>query len=370
MACIAGVHGDTFLKSLHTRHPETNMFIKYNQERIHSLLECFTVPPLYPGLYRPLTTSCYYHLGLKFFGNRIAPFKIVNLIVFVVNAFLLFLICRQFLSFVWALVAVALFASRRAHIHVLLFTVEFQTLMSVCFSLLMLYFFIRSRREGRILFEGLSYVFFVLALLSKESAVALALVVIVYGWLFDEHRNLRPYLIHIALAVGWARWFFFEFRGARDYRIVEFQYSYQPWDLFRNYVSYLLAFFNLLLPPIKDTTLQLGGKIEAVAKSAFAQVVFALIVLLDAAFVLLHKKVKLKRAQNPRLVAFGFAFFLISMVPYAIFQGRLFLRYSYVGHLGIAIVFSVVISAAVTAIWDRRRPSAQSALNGHTSPTD
>jgi hypothetical protein len=37
------------------------------------------------------------------------------------------------------------------------------------------------------------------------------------------------------------------------------------------------------------------------------------------------------------MLAFGFALFLFALCPYVILESRLFMRYGYVGHAGLAI---------------------------------
>ena len=122
-----------FVEHLAPSGGETTVFLLYNENNINSIGECFSAPPYYAGLYRPLTTSCYYYLGRKLFDGQIEIYKIINLMFFVGNTILFFLVCRQFLSYVWSLVPVVLFSSRQAHITQLFGTVEFQTVLSVFF---------------------------------------------------------------------------------------------------------------------------------------------------------------------------------------------------------------------------------------------
>lgn len=350
--CVAVFHGRTIVRSFGVVHSETKTFLKHNRAYVHSFAQGFTAAPLYAGLYRPLTTSCYYYLGRTFFGEGTAQYKVVNAVFYTANACLLFLICRLLMPFAWALVAALLFASRRAHADQLMFSVEFQTLLSVFFCFAALYFFIRARRSGRVVDEVLSYAAFVLALLSKEPAVMFVAVFFVYGLLFEKEWGWRPYLVQLAFALGWGRWYFFQFRGAADYRVVEFHYSFAPLDLAHNYVAHALSFAGFLIPPFENSVGRAGGAIAAMASSPGVQVFFALLVILLVWFLLAQRRMTSPAAAPVRVAAFGFALFVLSMVPYVIVQDRLLLRYSYVGHAGIAVVLATLLWIA----YDRIRP--------------
>jgi drug/metabolite transporter superfamily protein YnfA len=354
LACAAIVHGSRFVRHIDSVHPETTAFVLYNSENIHSLKDCFTKGPMYAGLYRPLSTACYYYIGRTLFGGRIALCKIVSLVVFLANAYLLYLICRLWLPYSWSLLVALLFTTRAVHTYLLIFTPEFQTLLSTFFSLLMLYFFARCRREKRALFEGLSYACFVLALLSKESSVMMAAALVVYGWLFDEKWVWRPYLVTVALAVSWARWYFFQFRGAEDYRIVEFTYSYSPTDVMGNYISHALDFFSFLTVQTGSLHFPMGNAIEVIAGSVIGQIVFGASAVACLALIALRRRRVAGSDFRTAFIAFGGAFFLLSMLPYVIVEDRLFTRYSYIGHVGIAIMIGTAVSLVDRTNWFTR----------------
>lgn len=357
VACGALVHGDEIPRAFHQQHYETRAFIQYNQENVGSLVECFTTLPYYPGLYRPVATTCYYYLGVKVFGDRVEPFKVVNVVFVVLNAFLLFLVARLFLTFAWALVAVALFASRQAHVQVVLVSVEMQTLLSVFFSLLMLYLYVRARREGRESFHLLSYLCFVLALLSKETAVGMAAVILLYEWLFERERDFRPALTHVAIAGVWVAFVFGVIRRVDSRRIITFGYSFLPSDILRNYLSYFLDFSNLLLPPVDDVVQKWGERVEGLARSGVVQVLFSMLVLATAATIAAARRFSQAYADQIRLAAFGLALYMIAMAPYAIVGERILVRYSYAGHVGVALAVAALLAAAATSVAARLRRS-------------
>jgi hypothetical protein len=307
-----------------------------------------------------VSTTCYYYLGVKIFGNRPEPFKVVSVVFVVINAMLFFMVARLLLPFWGALVAAALFASRRAHLDAVLVSVEMQNLLAVCFSLLVLYFYVRARRERRDVFHTLSYVCLVLALLSKEASVAMVPVLFLYEWLFERERDFRPCVTHLAVAVVWAAFVFGVVRRVDSRRVITFGYSYHPGDVLRNYLLYGLDFFNLLLPPAQGVVQPFGAPIERIADSTAARSVFALLVAGAVAAVALAGRA----SENARVALFGFVFFVASAAPYAILGERVIIRYSYAGHLGIALVLGAAAAGAASRIGRYARSRSGSVSTG------
>ena len=350
IACILVVHVSYIPDTFRLQHWEDVQFIKYVNEYVHSFWQCFTAPTLYPGLYRPLTTSCYYYLGLKWFGERIEPFKVFNLLVFTANVFLLFLICKQLVPWGWALVPALLFATRKAHHDQVVVTVEFQTLFAALFTLLTVYLFIRSRRENNHWFAYASYATFVLAMFSKEVAVATVGVLLLYGHLYDERKNLKPYFVHIGIAVTWVALLFGVFRRVRDYQGTGFHYTFLPKEVLRNYIANALSFVNFRLPEMNDVGLRFGRGILPIGRFLPAQILFGLLTAAWGGVLWFRDQVRARADGNLQLLAFGFGFFLLVMLPYCLISDRPYLRYSYIGHAGIAIMAGAVLRAASLGI--------------------
>jgi hypothetical protein len=357
VVCVAIIHGSTISNARKVEHPETAMFRQHNERYVRTFADCFTAPPVYPGLYRPLSTTCYFYVGRKLFGHRIAPLKVVNIVVFLLNAFLLFIVCRQLLPLRWSLIAVVLFTTRKAHSAVILYSIEFQTLLSVFFALLALCFFTYSRRGKPLSYEFLSYLSLVLAVLSKEPAVAVVAVILTYGWLFSGRWTLRPYGVYVALAAGWWSWLLFSYRTGSQ-SAVGLNYSFHPLNVVHNSLGYFLSFFNFLHPA--ELSMRFGDQIQHAALSPAATSVFAFAALVCFVVVLVHKKLRFATSHQVRVIAFAFCFFFIAMLPYAILEDRLFVRYSYVGHAGLSMLVAGVANTIAEIVWrwGRRRRRA------------
>ena len=179
-------------------------------------------PPHMPdlGLYRPLVELSYmvdYALGLRHtelepYGFKpvinTAPFHISNILLHFGVCVLMFLIVRRLFSqksFI-PLLSVALFAVHPVHVEVVASVVGRAESMSSLFYLAALYVVIRSPLHAsyRALSNIFSYVLFFCALLSKEMAITLPMLLIGYIVLFryDEFRGIskrRSVVLNIIL---------------------------------------------------------------------------------------------------------------------------------------------------------------------------
>lgn len=347
------VHGKRVRTNYSTYQWEDTVFIRHNAATIHSLGDCFTKRPVWPGLYRPLTTNLYYFIGRKAFSNDIGRHHIVNVALTIANAFLLYLVCRNLLPGRWSLVPPAIFASRFSHVEVILNTCEFQTLLSVFFTLLALDLFIVARMRERRLFEHLALVAFILALFSKETALVLPGVLVAFGWLFDEPRAWRHYIAP-ALAAGiWAALFVVIFRGVSHHEPTGFTYNISPVHVLEGGAAYFLTFFNSLTYRLESIIM-----VPHVAKAAATDLVkmsFGGLLSAIVAFFVLSRRLRGRYTISSRVLMLGFLFFMIASAPYIILESRLFMRYGYFGHAGLAVAAGAIVRQVTAPIWARMR---------------
>ncbi len=349
---FALVHGGRALENLGVAHWEDSAFMRHNASNVHSLADCFTERPLWPGLYRPLTTNLYYYLGRVLFGNRMEVYHCVNIALYLANALLLYLICRKLLPGWWALAPPVLFASRFSHVEVVLNTCEAQTLLAVFFTLLALRLFMEARQGARGWY-ALSLVAYGLALLSKETSLVFPAILLAYGLLFDERRAWRRYLIPGGLAIAWAVLHLTVFRAVTDYEPTGFAYRPGAGHVLGNYAAYLLAFTNPLTYRLGN--LEMVQPVSRAAGTAAARFLMAAGMIACASYYVFRGRAA-RRPRGPGgVIAFGFAFFLIALSPYVILESRLFMRYGYAGHAGLAIAAGALLCFAVTTIIRRTR---------------
>ncbi|HTB59685.1 MAG TPA: glycosyltransferase family 39 protein [Polyangia bacterium] len=346
-AALLCVHGRRLAQNLAQAQWEDGLFFRYTRQHIHTLVDCFRRPGPYPGLYRPLTTNLFYLIGLRVFGEKLVGYHLICILLVVLNATLLYRIAFRLLHSRWALLAPIAFASRLANAEVVTHSCEFQTLFSVFWALACLDWFMQ-RRFRR------SVVALVLALASKETALVTPVILIAYGFLFDREPKDRRSVGHLAVAGLWVMTLL-----AFHDRATGFRYDLSPSNVLGNLAAYLLAFFNPLVWPLDDWVMP-----PSVRTAASWPLMQAAMAALMAICLVSFPRL----ASRARLVAFGFAWFVIATLPAAIFEGRLFMRYGYFGYAGLSIAAAAAgaLVGEATRDW-RRRPGARAAAEGQSS---
>lgn len=320
------------------------MFIAHNQQNISSLADCFTVHPLWFDVYRPLTTNLYYYLGRLWFDSDVRIFHAVNVAFFLINALLLFWISRKLMPGWWAVAAPILWVTRIAHTEVLTNSCEFQILLATFFSLLSLGLFLQARTSNRSWMLVASVAAFALALLSKEVAIVIAGILIAFGLLYDRRRAWRRYVWHAGVAGLWALLYFGVYKQITSGDPSGFVFSWSPGNLSTYLTAYFLLFSDWLLYPLKSVVMDPSVAILA----AHWSVRIAVLVLLAAALVyaVLWRRLDRRHRDWMRPVAFGLLFFVCAAAPHLILDGRLFMRYSYLPHAGLAIAGAALLGCA------------------------
>jgi len=138
-----------------------------------------------------------------------------------------------------------------------------------------------------------------------------------------------------------------------DHEPTGFTYRSGPGHLLTNYAAYLLTFVNLLTHRLGN--LAMVRPVSRVAGTAAARFLFAACVIACAAYYIFRAGAGRQTRGRYDAMAFGFAFFLIALCPYA----RLFMRYGSAGHAGVAISVGALLYCVVTVIRERSRKEAK-----------
>jgi hypothetical protein len=158
---------------------------------------------------------------------------------------------------------------------------------------------------------------------------------IAFVWFFDSRPRKWSYAGHVLIVIAWI--IAYPIVVGKSDQPAGFAYDFWPSNLLRNYAAYLLDFSNYIVWPIDD---RLSPRVRDLADMRLVQMLLAFSILAEIAVAFLRRATK---SDCLRIVAFGFAWFLIATFPVAIFSGRLFMRYSYFGHAGLAVCGGALI---------------------------
>ncbi len=347
---FAVVHGPGAVDNFSLYQWEDGKFINHNRVFIHSVGDCFTERPLWGGLYRPLTTNLYYYLGRKLFYNRIEDHHAINIVLYLLNGLLLFLICRKFLPGYWAIIPPVLWVSRYAHVEVVCNSCEFQALLATFFALLSLGIFITARARKRSGLLLVSVLFFVLALLSKETSIVLAGILTGFALLFEKPAAWKHYLWHPAVAVVWVFLFVTVFKGVTENQTTGFIYNFSLANLSMNLAAYLLSFSYLLTHSL-DSVIMVSG-VASLAQNWLIRLVVLGMGFTVGAYTLLQNRLKGYQSTTIRVIAFGLVIFFCAAAPHVILERRMFMRYGYFPHAGLALAAGVILRELFLRIRD------------------
>lgn len=337
---ITVVHGERIQQNWSQYHWEDQLFFDHGHSFIHSLDHCFTRPALWPGLYRPLTTNCYYLLGGWLFDHQIEIYHAINIALYLLNGLLFYRLVCYLLAPLYALLAAGLWVSRHAHAELITNSAEFQVLAATSFALAALALFAHAVGRHQPLATMLVYGFMILALLSKEASVAVAAILPIHRWLFT-HPFRWPYLIGpLVVAGGWLLAFLTVLRGISNHQATGFHYTVDPGMALYSMAIHFWSFFNLLTPRQGDVVLP--APVQAMAAAPSGQAIVLLIILVTALLLVARRHL----TQEGRVLTLGHTFFLLGVLPYSFFTDRFFLRYGYFCHLGLALA-----TAALAAWW-------------------
>jgi len=366
LAAFAVAHGPRVVRNLPKPHWEDTRHFRHNRDQIHSLADVFRKPSAWPGgaeaTYRPLSGNLYYLAGRVLFANRLEAYHVVGAVTYVLNGVLLLLLSRRLLPDPWSMLPPVLFVSRLAHMQVITYTSEFDGLSYVTFGLLGLLCLIDEGGSTLRARDALAAGAFGLAVLCKEAAIVWPAVVATYGWLFRRPRAWRRFLGAFALVGVWAMAYPFIIRRLYDGTRPAFAIDLRPTALLTCYGAYLISFLNPLVPDVdpEKAGWAMPPRVVALAESP------AMLLATAASIAVLVLAVVLVRVRPPalsaptRVAALGFAWFVMATAPFAVLADRLFMRYSYAGHAGLALCVGG-LAAGVAQRWRARRSSTADA---------
>ena len=364
LAAFVVAQGPNVIHNLPKWHWEDGRHFHHNRQQIHSIADCFLVPSAWEGgaeaTYRPLSANLYYLAGRSLFGNNMEVYHAIDAATHLANAILLFLLCRYLLPGPFALIPPVVFVTRLAHRQDFEYTSNFDTLSYAGLCLLGLLLFVSARRRDRRFPEALATFAFGLALLCKEAAVVWPAIVTAYGWLFDRSTVWRKYVPGWAVAALWVVCYREMVHLLYAAGTPGFNLDFAPPHLLARYGAYLLAIFNVLVPAVDPERAgwAIPPHLRTFAASTPLVAAMAILLAVEAALLVAARWRPQLVGAAGRVVAFGLTWFFAGTAPFVVLADRLFIRYTYFGHAGLAIAVGALASAAAQWIRSARSRTA------------
>jgi len=252
------------------------------------------------AFYRPLTNQVYNFLMKSLFGLQPLYFHLVSFIFFLANIFLIFKIMEKLLGKRSLSFLVAFFYGINAsNLGSLAYISNFQEIGMAFFLFLSFWFYLKDKK--------IAPLFFVFSLLSKENALVLPLILIVYEFLLGqrEWKKTLPY--------WFISGFYFVFRlggGLPDTAVYQLDFNLKT--IFNSYFWYLL--WGIGLPEMLIDFVGPGLKIDPrfiLYYRREAQIIFGA----SLVFVLLLAGSILRSRKSEKKKTFFLLWFLLGLLP-------------------------------------------------------
>jgi hypothetical protein len=140
-----------------------------------------------------------------------------------------------------------------------------------------------------------------------------------------------------------------------------FTLDFAPPHVLARYGAYLLAIFNVLVPAVdpEKAGWAIPPHLRAFASSTPLVVAMACLAAVAVALLVAARWRPHLVGPSARVAAFGLAWFFAGTAPFVVLADRLFIRYSYFGHAGLAVAVGGIASAVTQ--WIRLARSRKAA---------
>ena len=200
--------------------------------------------------YRPLSALSYL-LSYKLFGPNPAAWHAINLLWYLTCVYLCFLFARKLLGLEAAVLGSLFFAAHPAHPGAVAWVSSLSDVQAASFALLAAWAWLLYRERGRAGYYWLTSGAVVFALLSKEAAAALPLVLLVgdllLGWRTRWRRRWWTLAQYVGLLLPLLVYFTLKSVALSNGGVVLYKlwFTSDPWQLLPSTLTYVLNSFGL-----------------------------------------------------------------------------------------------------------------------------
>jgi len=292
------------------------------------------------GLYRPLSVQVYSFFGQRAFGLNYTLYHLFNFAVY----FLTVLVVFKVFSLIFkdekrAYFATGIYSLAAFHFTTMSFLWGIEELMASLFFFLSIFSYLKRKK--------ISLVFFVLALLSRETAVTLPFVLLFLEWVREKKfQRTLPYFILLVL------YFLFRlyFHLVPDESI--YGLSFSPKLAINNYLWYFLWGLNfpenlidfVSLPRIDATFFKIFHPYNyMIVVLGAALLIFLTYKIIRIVFAFFKEGLAQKTSMRDQIVFFT-VFFLVTLAPFVFLDNHRFAFYLEIPFFGLSGLVAAVLS--------------------------
>ncbi len=310
------------------------------------------------GLYHPATTISFI-FDYSIFGNNPFAFRIHNLLLHLINTLLVFLFVKKLSNkSLLALITASVFALHPLHIESVIWISERKDVLFTFWFLLAGIAYINFSEKHKSKWLLATYLFFILSLLSKATAVVFPVVMVLIDYYYHKKVSVKNIL---------SKWLFFLLSICFGLINIKAQNSID----FIQPIAYKYNLLQLVTIPVYSLTYYIThffAPVGLAAKHLYPKVVDGSIGIefyLGWVWLLLLALMVYKSRKN-RLFVFGILFYLVAIVLTLkiIPTGNDIVseRYSYIPYIGLCIAFGSLL----IQFFDKKAKAGLSVLIGVT----
>lgn len=325
-----------------------------NVSSVLSSFNLFSAHPEFP-FYRPISVQLYFYVSKLLFGLNPLGYHILNFVLFALLSLLVFrLILKLTKNNVTAVVATTFFAINSTHFAAMASGAYAHEILLTIFSVSTILFFIPNSQKFKPKQIILSVFFFVLALMTKETAVMLpiilSLIFFLQIWprkkLFPEIFRLFPFF----LVLGVYLLGHFLFYGLPQSSSYQFIIGKQNFNILAWYSFWSFSVPNILIDFI-GPGLKLNPTFLAVTRSNGIIFIVSFVIFASSVFTLFVFSIrKLLSISLVRLIVLGFLWFVIGLIPIIIFPLHKLAIEQTFPMIGLILIISTIVSHALIGL--------------------
>lgn len=298
--------------------------------------------------YRP-GTKLYFLLMYSGFWLNQSIYHFVSIFLHFSAAALVFFILKRILkNFLFAAIASFLFVILSGFSETIFWISATGHLFNAVFILLSLLFFMLFKEKNKNIYLVFSLISIVLGLLFHELGIVAPLIIVLYGFVFEEKIKFKELSKKIYYAVFFLPILpYLIFRYFSQSHWLNGDYSYNLFNLPYNFAGNIIGYLMLSLFGTQSFSFY-----QLLRKFSKGHTIFIVIFIIAAIFIItvLYKKVIRKMTkEDQKVIFFGIMFFVIALLPF-LGLGNIAFRYSYLAGVGFVLLFAFFLKKIFSSI--------------------